>query len=159
MKRKRVNDGPGLVMASGSVYGQTGPLAHEWGVDGTGGALSGRTYLTGWPDRDPVVPGSVPYGDVIVPYVIAACVVASLIHRQRGGRGCHIDASMYEICVQQMSDAIVEAQVGPAPQRAGNADRRLLLQEYFCVIVHLLMRKTHHILARIHYVCYEQTTF
>ena len=34
-------------MVSGSVYGQTGPLAQEWGVDGTGGALSGRTY----PDR------------------------------------------------------------------------------------------------------------
>src|SRR5690606_9210314 len=34
---------PGLVMASGSVYGQTGPLAREWGVDGTGAALSGRT--------------------------------------------------------------------------------------------------------------------
>ena len=31
-------------MVSGSVYGQTGPLAQEWGVDGTGGALSGRTY-------------------------------------------------------------------------------------------------------------------
>ena len=67
---------PGIVMASGSVYGQTGPLAQEWGVDGTGAALSGRTFLTGWPDRDPVIPGAVPYGDVIVPYVMAACIAA-----------------------------------------------------------------------------------
>ena len=59
---------PGIVMVSGSVFGQTGPLAQEWGVDGTGGALSGRTFLTGYPDRDPVIPGAVPYGDVIVPY-------------------------------------------------------------------------------------------
>lgn len=63
---------PGIILVSGSVYGQTGPLAREWGVDGTGGALSGRTYLTGWPDRDPVIPSALPYGDVIVPYVMAA---------------------------------------------------------------------------------------
>jgi crotonobetainyl-CoA:carnitine CoA-transferase CaiB-like acyl-CoA transferase len=36
---------PDIVMASGSVYGQTGPMAGEWGVDGTGGALSGRTGI------------------------------------------------------------------------------------------------------------------
>jgi crotonobetainyl-CoA:carnitine CoA-transferase CaiB-like acyl-CoA transferase len=123
---------PGLVMASGSVYGQTGPLAAEWGVDGTGGALSGRTFLTGWADRDPVVPGAVPYGDVIVPYVIAACVIAALAQqRRRGGRGCHIDAAMYEICVQQMAGAIEAAQLGRAPRRMGNADPSVRLQDVY----------------------------
>jgi crotonobetainyl-CoA:carnitine CoA-transferase CaiB-like acyl-CoA transferase len=122
---------PGLVMASGSVFGQTGPLAREWGVDGTGGALSGRTYLTGWADRDPVVPGAVPYGDVIVPYVIAACTVAGLVQRLRGGAGCHIDASMYEICVQQMAPAILAAQSGRPPERAGNADAAVRHQDVY----------------------------
>ncbi len=103
---------PAIVMASGSVYGQTGPLAAEWGVDGTGGALSGRTWMTGWPDRDPLVPGAVPYGDVIVPYVLAACICAALAQRRDTGQGCHIDASMYEICVQQMRPAIMAAQQG-----------------------------------------------
>jgi crotonobetainyl-CoA:carnitine CoA-transferase CaiB-like acyl-CoA transferase len=124
---------PGLVMASGSVYGQTGPLAAEWGVDGTGGALSGRTYLTGWADRDPVVPGAVPYGDVIVPYVMAAAVAAALAARRTHGRGCHIDASMYEICVQQMSAAIAAAQRGSAPRRTGNADPAVLEQNVYPV--------------------------
>lgn len=122
---------PGLVMASGSVYGQTGPLAQEWGVDGTGGALSGRTFLTGWADRDPVVPGSVPYGDVIVPYVMAACIVAALAQRREHGRGGHIDAAMYEICVQQMASAIRASQRGPAPQRSGNADAAVLEQDVY----------------------------
>jgi crotonobetainyl-CoA:carnitine CoA-transferase CaiB-like acyl-CoA transferase len=121
---------PGLVMASGSVYGQTGPLAAEWGVDGTGGALSGRTFLTGWADRDPVVPGAVPYGDVIVPYVMAAFVAAALAQRAAGG-GCHIDASMYEICVQQMHAAIASAQSGNAPRRMGNADPAVLNQDVY----------------------------
>jgi len=113
---------PSIIMVSGSVYGQTGPLSQEWGVDGTGGALSGRTFLTGWPDRDPVIPGSVPYGDVIVPFVMVATASAALARRQANGQGAHIDASMYEICVQQMHDAIAAAQTGNPPKRMGNDD-------------------------------------
>ena len=122
---------PGIVMASGSVYGQTGPLAHEWGVDGTGGALSGRTYLTGRADGDPVIPGAVPYGDVIVPYVMATCLIAGALWRRRHGRGCHVDAAMYEICVQQMAPAIRAAQRGQAPRRMGNADPGVLHQDVY----------------------------
>lgn len=113
---------PGIVMVSGSVYGQTGPMAQQWGVDGTGGALSGRTYLTGYPDADPVIPGAVPYGDVIVPFVMAAHVAAALQYRRETGRGCHVDAAMYEICVQQMRDFLAAARAGERPQRLGNAD-------------------------------------
>ena len=94
-------------------------------MDGTGAALSGRTLLTGWPDRDPVIPGAVPYGDVIVPYVMAATRRCRARARARAaGRGCHIDASMYEICVQQMADAIAAAARGAAPERAGQRGRR-----------------------------------
>ncbi len=122
---------PGIVMVSGSVYGQTGPLAQEWGVDGTGGALSGRTFLTGYPDGDPVIPGAVPYGDVIVPFVMVAQVSAALQHRRETGRGCHIDASMYEICVQQTRDFLAAALGGARPQRLGNADPRVHGQGLF----------------------------
>jgi crotonobetainyl-CoA:carnitine CoA-transferase CaiB-like acyl-CoA transferase len=113
---------PALIMVSGSVFGQSGPLAHEWGIDGTGAALSGRTFLTGWPDRGPVIPGAVPYGDVIVPYVMAAATAAALNRRRRTGVGVHIDAAMYEICAQQMYSAIAAASRGERPQRQGNAD-------------------------------------
>ena len=119
---------PNLVMASGSVYGQTGPFAQEWGIDGTGAALSGRTYLTGWPDRDPVIPGAVPYGDVIVPNVMAGAVAAALQYRRETGSGAYIDASMYEICVQQMYDAILQNQQGSIPERMGNRDSRFFHQ-------------------------------
>jgi len=119
---------PGLIMVSGSVFGQTGPLAQQWGVDGTGAALSGRTYLTGWADRNPVIPGAVPYGDVIVPYVMAAAVAAALRRRQQDGVGCHIDAAMYEICVQQMFDAVAAAARGVRLDRTGNDDARVFHQ-------------------------------
>ncbi len=119
---------PHLVMVSGSVYGQTGPLSQEWGVDGTGAALSGRTFLTGWPDRDPVIPGAVPYGDVIVPYVMAALAACAVQHRRETGRGAHIDASMYEICVQQTWPAIRAASHGAMPTRLGNDDLSVFRQ-------------------------------
>lgn len=122
---------PAIVMVSGSVYGQTGPLAQEWGVDGTGGALSGRTFLTGYPDGPPVIPGAVPYGDVIVPFVMAGNVAVALQHRRETGHGCHIDASMYEICVQQMRDFIASAKRGERPQRLGNADPAVFFQDVF----------------------------
>lgn len=122
---------PSLIMVSGSVYGQTGPLAESWGVDGTGAAVSGRTFLTGWPDRPPVTPGAVPYGDVIVPYVMAAATAAAVDHRRRTGRGCHIDAAMYEVCVQQMHDAILAAERGERPMRSGNDDATVLHQAVY----------------------------
>ena len=119
---------PDLVMVSGSVFGQTGPLAREWGVDGTGAALSGRLFLSGWPDRPPLNPSSTPYGDVILPPMMAAAAAAALARRNRTGLGLHIDASMYEACVQQMAGAIARAQLGAAPRRAGNRDPGVLHQ-------------------------------
>ncbi len=124
---------PDLIMVSGSVFGQTGPLAPEWGVDGTGAALSGRLFLTGWPDRTPVTPSSVPYGDLILPPIMAASVAAAVMRARATGRGAHVDASMYEACVQQMAPAILAAQQGASPQRAGNDDPRAVLQEVFPV--------------------------
>lgn len=122
---------PGVVMISGSVFGQTGPLAQEWGIDGTGGALSGRTYLTGYEDGDPVIPGAVPYGDVIVPFVMVACAGAALQQRRETGQGCHVDAAMFEICVQQMRPYLAQARAGERPQRSGNADPAVLMQDVF----------------------------
>lgn len=128
--RLRVRN-PRLVMISGSVYGQSGPLAPEWGVDGTGGALSGRTFLTGWPDRDPVVPGSVPYGDVILPFIMVAAGLAVLEDCRRTGQSAHVDASMYEVCVQQILDAIRRVQSGETPTRAGNEDPGVAHQDVY----------------------------
>jgi crotonobetainyl-CoA:carnitine CoA-transferase CaiB-like acyl-CoA transferase len=119
---------PDIVMVSGSVFGQTGPLSREWGVDGTGAALAGRIALTGWPDRTPVTPSAVPYGDVLLPPMMAGAAIAAMIRKRATGEGCHIDASMYEACVQQMAPAILAAAKGSEPQRMGNDDASALLQ-------------------------------
>jgi crotonobetainyl-CoA:carnitine CoA-transferase CaiB-like acyl-CoA transferase len=38
---------------------------------------------------------------------------------------------MYEICVQQMAAAIRSAQIGPPPERSGNADAAVLHQDVY----------------------------
>jgi len=119
---------PDIIMVSGSVFGQTGPYAQSWGVDGTGAALSSRMYMTGWPERNPVTP-SVPYGDVVLPHFMAACVAAALERKRQTGEGEYIDASMYEVCVQQMGAAIANAQTrSEPPMRQGNRSADTILQ-------------------------------
>jgi crotonobetainyl-CoA:carnitine CoA-transferase CaiB-like acyl-CoA transferase len=114
---------PDLIMVSASAYGQTGPLAQSWGVDGTSAAMSARTWLTGWGDRSPVTPGAVPYADVIVPQFMVAAIGAALARKRRTGQGCYVDTSMYEISVHQMQRALIDAQLGRPRVRSGNRDR------------------------------------
>ena len=69
----------------------------------------------------------------LFPIVMAAAVCAALQRRRENGRGAHIDASMYEICVQQMRDAILQAQTGVRPERSGNRDSRIFHQGVYAV--------------------------
>jgi crotonobetainyl-CoA:carnitine CoA-transferase CaiB-like acyl-CoA transferase len=111
---------PSIILASGSVFGQTGPQRHYWGVDSTGAAASSRMFMTGWPDRGPVLP-SAPYGDCLLPCFLATGLLAALDHRDRTGEGCHIDGSMFEVLVQQMLPEIATQQMqGGRAQRRGN---------------------------------------
>ena len=111
---------PDIIMVSGSAYGQTGPYAREWGIDGTGAAWSGYLDLTGWPDRDPVGPGC-PYGDYLLPYLNAAAVIAALDYRRRTGKGQYIDAAMIDVCIHQITPALLDWQAnGHLQERSGN---------------------------------------
>jgi crotonobetainyl-CoA:carnitine CoA-transferase CaiB-like acyl-CoA transferase len=114
---------PDLIMISASAYGQTGPHSQGWGVDGTIAARSGRTLLSGWPDRDPVLPGAVPYADAVVPQFMVAALGAALTRRRRTGQGCYIDVSMLEISAHQTERALLDLQLGAATARSGNRDR------------------------------------
>lgn len=118
LKQRRAD----LIMISASAYGQTGPLKHSWGVDGTSAARSARTWLSGWPDREPVLPGAVPYADAVVPQFMVAALGAALTRRRRTGQGAYFDVSMYEISAHQMARALTSWQLGAAEARSGNRD-------------------------------------
>jgi benzylsuccinate CoA-transferase BbsF subunit len=100
---------PDIIMLSSSAYGQTGPMAYQWGVDGTGLAMSGYLDQTGWPDRTPVG-ANAPFGDVVLPYINATAIIAALDYKRRTGKGQHIDTSMVEVCIHSNTTNLLDYQ-------------------------------------------------
>ena len=100
---------PDIIMLSSSAYGQTGPMAQEWGVDGTGLAMSGYLDQTGWPDRMPVG-ANAPFGDVVLPYINTMAIVAALDYKRRTGKGQYIDTSMVEVCTHSNTPNLLDYQ-------------------------------------------------
>lgn len=98
---------PDIIMASSSIYGQSGPKSRLSGFGNTGSAISGHYMLTGWPDSEPVSPG-VAYADVVQPVFTVISLLAALDYRKRTGKGQYIDSTQVETMVQFISPAIVD---------------------------------------------------
>jgi crotonobetainyl-CoA:carnitine CoA-transferase CaiB-like acyl-CoA transferase len=122
---------PDLVVASGCLWGGTGPEKDYPGFGGQGAALSGYTYLTGWPDRAPVGPAGT-ITDSLAPRFVAAGLTAALLHRRRTGQGCWLDLSQVEAAAYTLGPWLArEAATHDAPGRVGNADPDAVLHGVF----------------------------
>jgi benzylsuccinate CoA-transferase BbsF subunit len=111
---------PDIIMASSSIYGQTGPKSRLSGFGNAGSAISGHYMLTGWPDREPVSPG-VAYADVVQPVFTVISLLAALDYRRRTGRGQYIDSTQVETMVQFIAPAVVDYFTnGRVESRMGN---------------------------------------
>lgn len=111
-----------LIMVSTSILGQTGPDAFGTsGVGTMGAAMSGATFLLGWPDRPPWGTFG-PWTDGVAPRFIVASVLAALHRRARTGVGCYIDVAQAEAGIQFMAPAYYEYAANAAiAQRRGAA--------------------------------------
>lgn len=111
---------PELIVASGCLFGQTGPQKTYPGFGGQGSAIAGFNHLTGWPDREP----HGPYGtitDSLSPRYVAVAVAAALFQRRRTGEGSTIDLSQIESGVYSLSEIVVrQSALGRSVVRAGN---------------------------------------
>jgi len=87
---------PGLVMTSITGFGQTGPHRdHRWS-DLVAGAVGGAIYVTGDPEAPPVTLA----GEQSFRMASSCAAASSLIalhHRERSGRGQHVDISAQEV--------------------------------------------------------------
>ena len=85
----------GLVMASVTPFGQTGPWCHYKATDIAGLALGNLMYLAGEPGEPPIqAPGEIAYG--MASTYGALGVSVALYHRLESGLGQRIDVSMHE---------------------------------------------------------------
>ncbi|MEV0109787.1 CoA transferase [Nocardia sp. NPDC050799] len=113
---------PDVIYLSSCLSGHTGPYKDFPGFGGQGSALSGYTWLTGWPDRVPLGPAQA-VTDSISPRFGAAVVAALLQHRARTGEGARVDLSQVETAAWTLAPwLLAESLVGPDTERWGNRD-------------------------------------
>jgi crotonobetainyl-CoA:carnitine CoA-transferase CaiB-like acyl-CoA transferase len=86
---------PRLVMASISAFGRTGPLSHKVGFDLIAQAFSGLMSMTGEPDGPPTWVG-LGIADTQSGVHAFGAIGYALFHRERSGKGQHIDVSMVD---------------------------------------------------------------
>jgi crotonobetainyl-CoA:carnitine CoA-transferase CaiB-like acyl-CoA transferase len=116
---------PGLIYASISGYGQTGPDAMKGGFDLIAQGVSGLMSVTGDPGGAPMKVG-VPLTDLGAALFALSAILAALHYRTRTGRGQYIDTSLVEaglaLSVWESAQYFSE---GVTPQPLGSAHRML----------------------------------
>src|SRR5690606_26954595 len=86
---------PGVVYASISGYGQTGPDAQRAGYDAIAQGRSGLMSVTGQPDGDPVRVGTSP-SDLTAGMWALVVTLAALYRRHQTGVGQWVDISLLD---------------------------------------------------------------
>jgi formyl-CoA transferase len=114
---------PGLVYASISGFGQTGPYAERPGFDLIAQAMAGILSVTGTAGGDPVKCG-VPISDLAAGLYGAVGVLAALAARARTGVGQHVETSLFEAALGLSVWETTEYwTTGRAPGPLGSAHR------------------------------------
>ena len=114
---------PGLVYASTSMFGQTGPYRGYAGFGHHAAAITGFDLLTGWPDRAPC--GAFwAYTDHIAPQMLVTAIVTALLERSRTGQGQYIDQSQNESALHLLGIPLLDyAANGQIAGRNGGRDQ------------------------------------
>jgi formyl-CoA transferase len=114
---------PGLIYASISGFGQTGPYAMRPGFDLIAQGMSGVMSVTGEPGGDPVKCG-IPIGDLSAGLFCAVGILSAYVARSRTGEGQYVDTSLLEgaLALSIWESAELWA-TGNVPQAFGSAHR------------------------------------
>lgn len=111
---------PGIVYASTSGFGQTGPYAGRGAVDVIVQAISGIMSITGEAGGPPGRPGY-SIGDMAGGMFTAIGVLGALVERNTSGRGQYIDVAMLDSQVALLENAVVRYfATGEVPARIGS---------------------------------------
>jgi len=106
---KEIN--PRIIMGSISGFGQWGPYSERMSFDIVAQAMSGLMSVTGHPDSPPTKVGT-SIGDINAAVHAAFAIMAALWHREKSGKGQHIDISMQEAMVSIMEGAVARWTIG-----------------------------------------------
>jgi formyl-CoA transferase len=94
-------DNPGLVYASISGFGQTGPLAQRPGFDQIAQGMGGLMSVTGLAEQGPMRVG-IPIADLCAGIFAAQGILVALLEREQSGKGQWLHTSLLESLVYMM---------------------------------------------------------
>lgn len=125
-----------LIYCSITAFGQTGPYRHRAGYDTLLQAMCGVMSITGHPDG---APGEGPMkvgfvlSDMLSGMYAATSILSALYERdQRGGKGQHIDISMFDAQVAATSHQAMHYLLsGKDPERFGTAAPSVVPSQVF----------------------------
>ncbi len=126
---------PGIVLASISGQGASGPGSGHVSFGSTLEAIGGVAALTGYPDAGCYISGrNLNYPDQIVCLYGAGAVMAALLKVRESGRGMHIDVSQREVTTLAVGETVAAASLyGSDDGFPGNASLNAALQDIFPV--------------------------
>lgn len=117
---KRVN--PSIIYASGSGFGQYGPMSHRACYDIVAQAMGGMINITGFKETNPVKVGP-SIADHVAGIYLTVGLLMALYNREKTGQGQLIDVSMIDTIFSLLENALVNYTVGGfIPERNGNID-------------------------------------
>ncbi len=126
---------PRLVYCSITGFGQTGPYAARAGYDFLIQGMGGLMSLTGRPDGAPgegPIKVGVALTDIMTGLYSTVAVLAALAHRERSGRGQHIDLALLDVQIAALANQAANYLVGgDVPQRMGNAHPNIVPYQDF----------------------------
>lgn len=111
---------PGVVYASISGFGQTGPAAHRPAYDIVLQAMTGLMEATGSPDGPPTLVGEA-VSDVVSGLFASWGILAALLARTHTGQGTHVDVAMLDSTLAFTATSVSRYLfTGKSPVRVGN---------------------------------------
>jgi len=113
---------PGLIYASISGFGLTGPDCQRAGYDLIVQAMSGMMLTSGW--EGVPVKACFPIADVLAGQFAANAILAALYERKKTGAGTHIEVSLLEALLFAMPGQVANCLLtgnSPPPQGTTNA--------------------------------------
>ncbi|AMJ41740.1 CaiB/BaiF CoA transferase family protein [Anaerotignum propionicum] len=117
---KKIN--PAIIYASGSGFGQYGPITHRPCYDIVAQAMGGMINLTGFKETNPVKVGP-SVADHVAGIYLALGVMLALYNRKVTGVGQQVDVAMFDTIFSILENALVNYTMGgEITQRNGNVD-------------------------------------
>ncbi len=122
---------PGLIWASISGFGNSGPYAGQPGYDVTIQGMSGTMYMTGEPDSGPIR-FPTPISDITTGLYTALAIVSALFVRHQTGQGQAIDNALFDCQVTWLANLASSYLIaGEIPKKLGNTHPNIVPYQPF----------------------------